>query len=503
MPKIILILINLLFFVNLTAEQLCNLDIAAKCVETDGKAWHCELILSVPSGYKLPKAPDISPTEPKNPKEFKYDGKLEQTGETSYRVDFTIVAENSEYIELTADCPMCGNNICSIVSKTVRIALPTQKNGHDSNIFWIILLGFLGGLMLNIMPCALPVVIMKLKSAMSREALCGSIVGNYASFAAFTACLAFLKSAGSVVGWGMHFQNPYFLEAMTFVLFGLTLYSFDMIPLFPSIQIENRKRGVFFENFFSSMVASLAAIPCTAPFLGTAATFAILGSVADMCMIFFAVATGFSLPYFLSFFVSINFFSKFRDGGIVFKKIINCGVLITFLWIFWLLSNHLSRISIGIYAASFISATILLKMRKYRSVLPVAAMCFCGLTFRDFSAESLKADGNVLTLLRSELQKNRIIVFNITADWCLTCKYNSRIFENEEVVKLFKNNDVKFIEADMTKKDDALMQFIGKHGRVGIPFTAIYGPHAENGVLLGEIPTVDEITNAVKKAAGK
>jgi suppressor for copper-sensitivity B len=450
----------------------------------------------------LPKAPDITIIEPKNPKEFKYDGKLDPINETSCRVRFTFVAEDAESVLLTADCPTCNDIFCTIVSKTVRITLPPTKSGNSFFSFlWILLLGFLGGLMLNIMPCVLPVIVMKLKSLTSREAVCGSIAGNYVIFAVFTAVTAFLKATGNIVGWGMHFQNPHFLEIMAFFLFALTLYAFDLIPLFPSLQFADKKRSVFFGNFLSSMIAAAAATPCTAPFLGTAATFAISGSVADMSMIFFAVATGFSTPYFFSFFIPVDFFSRFRRSGIILKKIINGGVLVTFLWIFWLLSNHLKPPAITIYILSFLLTATLLKMQKYRTAMLSAAICLCGLMFRDFSPETIGGDNPAFIQFKAELsKKNQIIVFNITADWCLTCKYNRRVLEDPKVVELFKTRNVKFIEADMTRKDDALMQFIGKHGRVGIPFTIVYGPRAVDGILLSETPTAEEVTNAVNAA---
>lgn len=118
----------------------------------------------------------------------------------------------------------------------------------------------------------------------------------------------------------------------------------------------------------------------------------------------------------------------------------------------------------------------------------------------DFLTEQTGDASGLLAQLTPESSKNQVIVFNITADWCLTCKYNHRVFKDKKVMQLFKKHHVKFIEADMTKKDDSLLHFINKHGRVGIPFTAVFGPSASDGILLSEIPTANEIISAVEKA---
>ncbi|MDR1334471.1 MAG: thioredoxin family protein [Holosporaceae bacterium] len=494
-----------MFSLHLAAEQSDNLKIEGHCRLLDAKTLQGELILHVSDGFKLPKAPDISVVVPKNPKEFKYEGKLEQIDQNVHRVNFTIVAENVENVELAVDCPICSD-ICTIVSKNIHLAPSSAPAPEQTNILWILLLGFLGGLLLNLMPCILPVMAMKLRALRSPEAILGSIAGNYVSFAAFAACLAFLKIAGNTVGWGMHFQNPYFLEAMTFILFTIALHSFDMIPFFPSLQLKNEKRSAFWGNFLASIIVAAMAIPCTAPFLGTAAAFAIQGSISEMCVTFLVIATGFSVPYFLAFFTSFSFSQKSSKYGVLLKKVMDYGIIVAFLWIFYLLSNYLSKTAITLYVLFFATTTILLKIQKYSLAVLAAVACLGSLAFRDFSESSERcnqnANANAIAQLMTELsKKDQVTIFNITADWCLTCKYTRRVFATPEVTSLLKNSNGKLLEVDMTKKDDALMQFIHKHGRVGIPFTLVYGPLAPNGILLKEIPTVEEVVAAIKKAS--
>ncbi|MDR2158072.1 MAG: thioredoxin family protein [Holosporaceae bacterium] len=503
--KVVLILLSALFFMDSACGPFVNVGIVADCRRISAETFRCELILSVSKGWKLPKAPDITVLKSENLKNFKYDGNYERLNETTYKTSFTIEAEKGEIgenkLELSIDCPVCGD-ICTIVSKNVRLIVGDERTPFQSlwKLILFALLGLLGGLTLNVMPCVLPVILMKLKSMKSREAIWGSIAGNYASFSIFSAFIISLKIAGETAGWGMHFQNPYFLEAITFILFGLTLYSFGIITWFPAVRMGGEKRRAFWGNFLSSIVASIVAIPCTAPFLGTAATFAIQGSIPNLCLIFFAIATGFSLPYFLSFFLPIEIFNRFRDCGDVFKKVVNCGALITFLWIFWLLSNYFSPVATALYALSFAGMAFLLWRRRYLWAAILLGICFVGWQYRDFVVKTEDSYEDAIARLTAESAKNQAIIFNITADWCLTCKYNHyRVFGDKKVMEFMKNNRVKFIEADMTKRNDVLMKFINDHNRVGIPFTIIYGPKAPHGILLNEILTVDAVAEAIKK----
>ncbi|MDR2723633.1 MAG: thioredoxin family protein [Holosporaceae bacterium] len=508
MQKIVSILAILLFFFDSLSKPIDNIGISVSYTQEKIKIFKCRLTLSIPEGWKLPKAPDISVLKSKNLKNFRYDGNFEQLDEVTYRISFTVVMENTlkreNALELQLDCPLC-KDICTIVSQKVNLTLINKEISSISKIF-ILFIGFIGGLLLNAMPCILPIILMKLKSFGSKEAICGSIAGNYVGIAIFGAIIAFLKISGEAVGWGMHFQNPYFLEGVTIILFCLALYSFEIVNWFPSVRISNKTHREFFGNFLSNTTACMIAIPCTAPFLGTAATFAIQGSIADLCQIFFAIATGFSTPYFLATLLPTSTWAKLVPYGNTLKKIANYGVVVVFLWFFWLLTHHLSPVATKLYSVAFIMLAALLRKGKYSAAGMILLLSLVGWfqrEFPNFSAKAMDRYENIETLLRAELSKKQIVIFNITADWCLTCKYNGRIFYNEKVIRAMKNNKVKFIEADMTQKSNALLRFINSHGRVGIPFTIVFGPRTlYPGILLGEILTADAMIAAIEKAKG-
>jgi thiol:disulfide interchange protein len=369
------------------------------------------------------------------------------------------------------------------------------------------------------MPCVLPVIFMKLRTfAMieKKTAIWGSIVGNYISFMSFAAFLHLLKLGGKTIGWGMHFQNITFLKTMAVGLFLFFLYSIDMIAIFPSIEIKEKKYNVFIFNVISNIVAAMIAIPCTAPFLGTAAAFALQESAIKMCAIFFAIGTGFSLPYVIALFVRVHIPKRLLKFSEIFGKIANAGVGIAWLWILFLVSNHLLPKVLLIYLLLFGLAGFL--FHRGRNVWALLSLLVSfGISNENVvpshelhieNQKTSKKNENLIwqrcqhtNLITKYLEADRIVIFNISADWCLTCKYNkNHVLNDDVIIKLIRDKNVVCLEGDMTKKNDNLMKFIVDHNRIGIPFTIIYGPGARDGIILSELPSINEVIDAFKKA---
>ncbi|MDR2107476.1 MAG: thioredoxin family protein [Holosporaceae bacterium] len=495
-----------LFFFDATSISPEDLKTSVRCIPLNAETFRCEFTISAPSGFKFAKAPEISVAKSENLKNFKYDGDFRLPEVNVCNAVFFFARENPKIrpvrAELTISCFLCSD-VCTVVSKSL-VVVPDVGQSPSESLPTMLLLAFLGGLILNVMPCVLPVLLMKLKSLRSREAIVGSIAGNYAAFAAFAVFTAFLKATGETAGWGMHFGNPYFLVVVTLALFVLTLYGFGLIPLFPSLETDDRKRGVFFENFFSAVAAVVVAAPCTAPGLGVAAAFAIGGSLPELFAVFFAIATGFCVPWIASLAVSPSFFLKLgcaSRSGVV-EKIVNGGVLCAFLWMFWLLSRRLSPAAVALCVAFFAIATLLSAKKKFKIAATATILFFLCFPYREFASRDDSPRGLPLQLSPREIGK-KVIVFNVTADWCLTCRYNKRVFRDEKVGETMRACNAEFLEVELTPGDDALMRFISARGRAGIPFTAVFGPGAPDGILLSEIPTAEEAVKALNAAAGR
>jgi suppressor for copper-sensitivity B len=495
-----------------------NFDVKAEYEFISENGILCRIVFEVPEGCKIPKKPVISALKCENLTNFFYsDSSMpEKIANDKYMVDFRItiadITDKNNFLRIKIECPLCDGNNCRIIFTRMDLSF---NHPWQYSFFMVMLFGLLGGFILNFMPCVLPVLLMKLKALFSSDrkvALLGAIAGNYTSFIGFALLLALLKASGKQVGWGFHFQDFNFLKVTAVGLFLLVLHAFEIIStISPSFRLKNVSRGVFAENFLSSVMASTVAIPCTAPFLGTAAVFALRGSFVEMFLIFLAIATGFSLPYigatFLPSSVSGDFLTK---HSAIAKKLICCGVLLTFGWVFWLLSNRLSNTVMLLYVLTFSLCLWLFRINR----TAIAGMLVVALLFmpEKWSASpSIDAAGtsnhrdrspeDVASEISGALAKNRPIILSISADWCLTCHYNKQRLLNDTVVQeLMRKKDVLFIEIDLTKSVDEWVTFIRRYGRSGIPFMMIYGPRFPDGCLLSEIPSVQQLLEAINSA---
>ncbi len=471
----------LFFSATFSAHSLNSSDILLKLenLSQDGVAI---FEIRLPKGWKLAKAPDV--VSKSNSLDFKYQENLEQISPNKYRTRCNL-NKNQKYL-LKFDFFVC-KDVCSVVSKDFFFT----PNNSGQFLWLMILFGLIGGLLLNVMPCVLPVIFLKIKHMNSRTTIINSIVGNYLSFFILATVLALLKMSGETIGWGLHFQNIHFLKFTVIIFFILSLISFDKLNFHWNISFDKRKiSNKTLRDIFFSIITTFVAIPCTAPLLGTAATFAIQESFANLFIIFTAIATGFSAPYFIA--LSGKFSLKKIFQNKILNHLIDLGVVITFAWLCWILFKNIDSVEIIIICSVFTLALFLFKKRH--NVL--ATMLLASVLFINIPQKTMPEIDQIEEVLEL-VKQNNTVVLNITADWCLSCKYNKLKLLSDQVQEKIKNYHVKFVEIDITKKDDKVMKFIQNHSRVGIPFTIIYGPNNKSGVLLSEIPEISEIIKAI------
>jgi len=385
---------------------------------------------------------------------------------------------------------VCGK-LCHIINKSSVYHPPED---HTTYYFWLmIFFGFVGGMLLNIMPCVLPVIMLKIRHMTSSVAVWSSIFGNYISFIALAIVTCLLKQLGNSVGWGFHFQNIYFLKSALVFLFVFTLMSFNKINFFFNLEMKQMTRGEIMKNIISSVMITLLAIPCSAPFLGSAVTFAIQEAFPNLLLIFIAIATGFNIPYFLAIFIDVSFLKKLQ--GTIFQKIINFGVVSAFLWLTW-------QLSVRIKLVEFIAITLLftisfLLFDKNRNKL--AWLSLFGVMLMNISGGKGAQPFNPEEV-EALINKNHVVVVNVTADWCVSCKYNKLKLMNSAIRSKLKECNAKFIEVDITEHNEDVIKYMKKYGRSGIPFTLVCGPGNRQGILLSEIPSEDEIMLSIDQA---
>lgn len=476
----------LTIFINFPTNALKSGDVLLKLekLSSDGVA---TFEIELPKGWKLAKAPEIMSKS--KSKEFKYQENFKKILENKYETHCKLNKNQKDVLKF--DLFVC-KNICSIVSKDFVFTPNISSQNTSIKFFMImILFGFLGGLLLNIMPCVLPVILLKIRHMNSRATIINSIIGNYLSFTILALILSLLKMSSEIVGWGLHFQNIYFLKFTVIFFFILSLISLDNLHFNWNVNFEKSKIvNKTIRDIISSVIVTMVAIPCSAPLLGTAATFAIQESFENLFSIFMVIATGFSFPYFVALFCKFSFEKIFQNP--ILNHIIDWGVIITFTWLGWILFRSISLIEIFVICFALLAATFLF-WKKYNSI---AILLLASATFINIPQKNTQ-DFDQLEKVSQLVEQNNIVILNITADWCLSCKYNKLKFESNRVQTKINENNVKFIEIDVTKKNDKVMNFIHKNSRVGIPFTMIFGPKNKSGIILSEIPTISEIVKTI------
>lgn len=412
----------------------------------------------------------------------------------------------------------------------------------------LIFLAFLGGFILNFMPCVFPVLSLKflsltkfgaLKESHIRKNFAYTVLGIFISFALLTILLLALKFFGVAIGWGMQFQNPYFLVSILFVMVLFMAQIFELINIKTPQFIINKlnpetyaEASDIFVNILTGMFIVLVATPCTAPYLGTALGFALAGSSWDIIIIMPAVALGLSLPYILlAVYPDLGFLMP--KPGPWMQKLSNFMVLMLFLTIIWLLSvlqaqtdwNAIIWLSVLLLLFLILlylrhkilqvvdsqnetsqtkeNAAKLVKKLILALILIIVALSYykASKAFETHQAEiAVKRE---LKLDRAQidgyLRDGNIVIVKVGADWCLTCKFNDvTVFNNTNIEAVAEYYKVKFIEVDWTNYDKEVLNFMKQFGRSGLPFYIIFSRTVPDGMVLPEVLTDENLSGIIR-----
>jgi thiol:disulfide interchange protein DsbD len=413
----------------------------------------------------------------------------------------------------------------------------------SEGLFRFLLFGFLGGLILNLMPCVLPVISLKIfgfiqHAGQDRRAILRSglafVAGIFAWFVGLALLLIGLKSAGREITWAFQFTNPYFVVAMSAVVlvFALNLFGvFEIsLPQFASRgalgwTAKEGDAGSFFQGVFATVLAT----PCTAPFLGTALGFAFTQSGWTILLMFLAIAAGMASPYFLLSAQPawLRLLPKPGAWMVHVKQLMGFLLLATLLFLLAVLGAERGVEAI-IWTCCFLLALSLACWMKGAFLVPTASPAarlisivlalglvagagyyFIGEKFaaaKTVSAETQTVGGwkpFTPQLLESELKQGRAVFVDFTAAWCLTCKFNeANVLESAPVREAFERRGITKIKADWTNADPAITKILKQFGRPGVPMYVLYlGNHAEP-ILFPELLTKNLILEKLETVSG-
>ncbi|MDY7096179.1 MAG: thioredoxin family protein [Acidobacteriota bacterium] len=404
-----------------------------------------------------------------------------------------------------------------------------SSSGTGAGFVAMLLLAVLGGLILNVMPCVLPVLSLKVfglvKSAQGgrKEAVRGGVMtslGILVSFWALALAAVIARAAGSAVGWGVQFQEPGFVAflAVIVVLFSLNLWGVFEIPL--PARLTNRLTGGgkaggsgAAGHFGSGLFATLMATPCSAPFLGTAISFALSRSSWEIFAIFTAVGLGMALPY-LALAVAPGTAKLLPKPGPWMETVRGLmGFLLAAaaIWLFFVLAGQLPSARVAfvqlamLLVALFVWLGSRLTRRRWLATTGLLAAAVLAIGLASGSTADPEAiqwrpfdEAEAIALAEAGTP----VFVDVTADWCLTCKANEQlVLARRDIATAFADHGVVAMKADWTNYDDAITDLLQRHGRTGIPFYLLYRPDQPPHVF-GELLTQEAILTAVREAGG-
>jgi suppressor for copper-sensitivity B len=400
-------------------------------------------------------------------------------------------------------------------------------------LFLAVLLAIIGGLILNIMPCVLPVLSIKLISVINhsnasisriRFAFFSTILGILFCFLILALAAVLIKITGNSLGWGLQFQNPYFLIFLNLILvffignlLGLFEINFSQILatiLNKKISQGEEKHNIFLPNFFSGILAVLLATPCSAPFLGAAISFALVQSSAIIFLMFLAIGVGFASPYFVLILAPKLVYFLPKPGNWMNKaKQLMAGFLAaTVIWLIYILANNIGA---GLaFLIAFFSMAILgcIKIKsfllRYLAIITLIIAAFAlPLEAQKTSTYTTNPHQVFWTefdeaKIYEEVAKGKVVVVDVTADWCITCKFNKlRVFRSKEIItRINDDQNIVAMQADITKPNAKVITFLHTKNRFAIPFNAVYGPNAKDGLLTSELLSKKELLELIEKA---
>ena len=402
------------------------------------------------------------------------------------------------------------------------------------NLLTMLMLGLLGGFILNAMPCVLPVLSLKIfglvKSAgQGRKQLvtgaAATTLGILVSFWALALAAVVAAKAGAAVGWGVQFQQPGFVAflAVVVVLFSLNMWELFEIPLPQSLVRlgSSGSREGLGGHFASGLFATLMATPCSAPFLGTAVGFA-LGQPAHMIFLMFtAIGLGLALPYILLAVIpgASSWLPKPGNWMITFRHVMGFLLAAAAVWLFYVLAGQISSERIAFVQLALLGLALFVWLGKSapqasgrkRFALLGATVAAFGSIFLAAAAppvSSTVGSSSLLSWVAFDEQEatslaadGKLVFVDFTADWCLTCKANERlVLETPEIAAAFESKGVVAMKGDWTNRDDTITEFLARYGRSAVPFYVLFRPGREPHPF-GELLTKKSILEALDASA--
>jgi thiol:disulfide interchange protein DsbD len=406
-----------------------------------------------------------------------------------------------------------------------------------------VLFAFLGGLILNLMPCVFPILAMKAAAfaghAHERRAAQGQglafLAGVLATFLALAGVLIAIRAGGAAVGWGFQLQSPPVVAGLALLMLAVALNLSGVFEVGASLQGAGgglASRGGMAGAFFTGALAVVVAAPCTAPFMAPALGWALTQSAPAALAVFLALGLGFAAPFALAPFVPGLLLRLPKPGPWmdVFKKVLAFPMYGAAAWLAWVLAVQAGNIAL----ARILAAAVVLALGAWlfgagqrrqaagRSALLVvvaggvlALIAAAGAVWPNYAAPTadVAESGAQASVPYEAWSPEKVaaaqaagkpVFVNFTAAWCVTCQVNEKVaLSRQGVADAFKQTGAVYLKGDWTKKDDVIEAELARHGRAGVPLYLVYGVRGGEPVILPQILTEGFVVRALKDAQAR
>ena len=470
-----------------------------------------------------------------------YTIKTEQIGDEKYKhsvingdfvLNIPIKIKNkkgNKNFNITINYQICKDRQCSPETMTIKIAdgklmiakdKPLKITNQKHNFIFQILIAFFGGIVLNFMPCVLPILGIKLASLSYGDkpknqikfAAILSLLGIIVSFIAMGLLASFIKLPFETINndtqmWGSIFQNRYFILILTL-----------LVALFIDIQrgrcninvkLNNKLTGGSY-HFLSGILSTVLASPCVAPVIGLSLVFSANASFIEGIIIFIAIGLGFGLPYIISFFYP-DLYKKMPKNGLFsiwLERILGTLLFLTFFWLMYVIAlqsgiQFVMVVMVGVFIFSHFGWKM--KKKSYRLILFIAIIvpifALNGLTNDNKTQDDLMWQKYSSKKLDKALSENNIVLVLGTADWCSWCHILEKtVLERTKFMDFIAQNNVTMLKADLTDSNDVdANEFYKSQKEVGLPILNIYSNNNPNGrSIIFDSFSVNSVINEIE-----
>lgn len=412
-----------------------------------------------------------------------------------------------------------NNNVTNVEASS------TESHLTETNLGILLIMAFIGGLLLNLMPCVLPVLSIKALSLHTSQTglsiKLAYLLGVLFCFNLFAIVIILLQAGGQQIGWGFQMQEPAVIIVLSF------LFTFIALVLLDAFYVGSRFAGIgqslisgngWSSNFFTGVLAVVVASPCTAPFMAAALGVALVSEPPVTLLLFNALALGFALPLTLLF-ISKRFNRLMPQPGEWmnnFKRALAFPMLLTVAWLCWIYAGQTDLqaqfvllIALILFCMSlWLSAQT--SSKSIKAILAIVVLLCFSLPFyltanmhpaqqksAQITAHYMAYSADALARLRAQ---KSVVLVNMTADWCITCKVNEQVaFSDAEVKKLLRSERVTYMVGDWTNKNDAILTYLHQYERAGVPLYVIYAGEKSIQVL-PQILTPNRVVTALNQA---